>query len=105
MKDIVYLGSELKLNMYIEPINGRTMDQYNFECEFYCHPNKRVKKVKEQMQKVDSNNYVAVVDTKELGIGNLFCKVTAYLPDTYGGPDGVRSEVSLVDLGVCIMYA
>lgn len=104
MKDIVYLGSELKLNIYIEPINGRTMDQYNFECEFYCHPNKRVKKVKQEMQGTDAG-YIAVIDSKELGIGNLTCKVTAYLPDTYGGSDGVRAEVSLVDLDICIKYA
>ena len=105
MREIVYIGSELKLNVNIDPINGKTMDQYNFECEFYCHPAKRIKKTKAQMRKVDSSNYIALVDTQELGIGNLSCKVTAYLPDTYGGSDGVRTEVSLVDMDVCIMNA
>ena len=86
MREIVYIGSELKLNVNIDPINGKTMDQYNFECEFYCHPAKRIKKTKEQMRKVDSSNYIALVDTQELGIGNYHVRLQPICPTLMEGP-------------------
>lgn len=104
MDEIIYIGTEAKLNISVEPMEGAVMDDYAFECEFYCLPNRRLVLDKSQLVRVDENNYIAVVDTKPLGVGMLKCKVTAYLPDADCG-DGIRTEVILIDTGYRIANA
>ena len=104
MEEIIYIGTEAKLNISVEPMEGAVMDNYDFECEFYCLPNRRLVFGKEQLIRVDENNYIAVIDTKPLGVGMLKCKVTAYLPDA-DCEDGVRTEVILIDTGYRIANA
>lgn len=103
MQTIVFLGSEMKLKIGIEPIGGKTMDEYNFDCEFYCFPNRKMRVTKREMARGDENNYYALLDTRQLGTGMLKAKITAYVPDTYGGDDWVRTEVTTVETGICII--
>ena len=102
VETVVFLGSELKLRVEIDPVGEYTMDDFDFNCEFYCFPSRKVKVAKKQMARGDQDVYYALVDTSELGTGLLKCKVTAYIPDTYGGDDWARTEVANIDTGICI---
>lgn len=97
-----FLGTELKLNIHIEPMGSITMDDYGFEVEVYCSPKRPVMATKNDMIRVDSNNYIVLVDTNEVGAGDLKCKVTAYIPDG-DFPDELRTEVVNIDTEINII--
>ena len=100
-KQIIYLGTELKLNVNIEPIGGMTMDGYNWVAEVYCSPNKPTIIKKGNAIRVDENNYVLLVDTTNLGTGALKCKITAEIPDQ-DFDDSLRTEIACIDTGITI---
>lgn len=102
--NIIYFGSEIKLNIRLEPIGDFTMDNYEFECEFYCYTSRKVTITKAGMLRQDENNYLAVLDSKNLGSGSLKCKITAYVPDT-DCEDGLRTEVLIINTGLQIFDA
>lgn len=102
MTDVVYFGSEIKLNVNLNPIGDFTMDDYKFECEFYCYTSRKVTITKAEMLRQDENNYLAVLDSKNLGSGSLKCKITANIPDT-DCEDGLRTEVLVVNTGLQII--
>lgn len=113
--DIVFLGTELKLNIHIDPIpkhpkqegeataDGEwNMKDYDFEIEVFCTPKKSVTITKEDAIEIDQNNYVVLVDTNEIGVGTLKVKVIAHIPDGDFG-DQARTEVSVEDTGIEII--
>lgn len=102
MESQVFFGSEIKLNVGIEPIGDLTMDDYDFECEFYCFSNKKVNLHKRAMIRRDERNYIAPIDSSALGAGSLKCKVTAYIPDM-DFEDGVRTEIVYLDTQINIV--
>lgn len=95
-KNKVFIPTELKLNVHIEPMGNLTMDDYNFEVEVYCSPVRPIKVNKSDALRIDSDNYVVLVDTKVVGAGDLKCKVIAYIPDG-DFPDSLRTEVVCID--------
>lgn len=103
-ENVVYVGSEIKVNVGIEPIGGKSMKDYDFECEFYCYASRKIYIAKEAMLMQDDDNYIATLDSKSLGSGSLKCKITAYLQDA-DFADGLRTEVLVVDTGIQIMGA
>lgn len=111
--DKVFLGTELKINIHIDPIDNVHMEGYDFDVEFYCSPKKsfQIRKAPGKdwdmrlfYQKVDNSqdDYLCFVDTKELGHGKLKCKVTAHIPDEHFS-DGIRTEVVEIDTGIEIV--
>lgn len=98
----VYLGSEIKLNIHIDPIGDINMEDYDFEVKVYCTQAKSVIINKEDAIKVDENNYIVLVDTKNVGTGELICKVTAYIPDPHFD-DGFRTEIVCVNTKINIV--
>ena len=60
---MVILGTDIKLNIHVEPIDGLSMSEYDFECTFYVFPNRKVSISKNKMKKVDSNNYIALISS------------------------------------------
>lgn len=113
--DIVFLGTELKLNIHIDPIpkhpnqegeetqDGEwNMADYDFEIEVFCTPKKSVTITKEDAIEIDKNNYVILVDTNEIGVGTLKVKVIAHIPDGHF-IDQARTEVSVEDTGIEII--
>ena len=86
------LGTQLKINIHIDEIDGYTMNDMDFECEFYISPNKTFTTLKKDMIKVDNENYIAIVNSEEIGIGKVMVKVTAYVPDG-DFENGFRKEV------------
>lgn len=99
-----FIGTELKLNIHIEPIGETTMDDYDFEVEVYCSPKKPIIIPKANSIRIDSDNYVVLVDTNVVGAGDLKCKVTAQVPDG-DFPDLLRTEVVCIDTGINIIKA
>lgn len=97
-----YIGTEIKLNISIDPIDGVTMDDYDFTIEAYCSAKRVMTIKKEDALRVDSSNYIILLDTTILGAGNLKCKITAHIPDD-DFSDALRTEVVVVDTGVTIM--
>lgn len=97
-----FIGTELKLNIHIEPIGEITMDNYDFEIEVYCSPKRPIIIHKANAIRIDSDNYVVLVDTNVVGAGDLKCKVTAYIPDG-DFPDQLRTEVVNIDTGINII--
>lgn len=94
-------GTELKMNVHIDPMDGVSMEMYDFECMFYIYPNRACKVSKADMIRLDADNYVAMVDTTRMGSGKIMLRITAYVPDA-DFPDGLRTEVVTIDTGVTI---
>lgn len=99
------LGTELKINLHVEPINGLHMSDYDFECRFYVYTNKYVVVSKTDMKEVDSDNYIALITSElanKIGRGAIKMRITAHIPDS-DFPDGMRTEIAEVCTGVVIM--
>lgn len=101
-KILVELGTELKLNVHIAPIDGITINDYDYQTTVYCNPRKSIVIPKEETINVDEENYIIRVDTTSLGAGDLYCKVTAYIPDEDFN-DGLRTEVVVIDTMIDIV--
>lgn len=95
------VGTQLKINVHFDEIDGYNMDSYDFKCEFYTQKGKSVTVDKSSMTRIDSQNYLAIVDTTVTGYGDVFMRATAYIPDT-DCPDGRRVEVSGCSTGITI---
>jgi hypothetical protein len=98
----IFIGTELKLNINIEPMGEFTMDDYDWSVDVYCSAKRVVTIAKRDAIRIDENNYVLLVDTEELGAGDVKCKITAYIPD-FDFPDTLRTEVSMIDTGINVI--
>ena len=96
------LGTELKINVHVDPIDGMHMSDYDFECVFFVYKNRPLVIKKNEMTKVDEDNYITKVDSAKVGVGNLLMKFVAEIPDSDMN-DGLRKEVELVDLNIPII--
>lgn len=96
------LGTQLKLNIHIDPLGELHMADYDFECKFFVFQKKFIDVTKDEMIKVDEDNYLVLVDTTTLGIGNLHITLTAYVPDNdFAGE--IRKEVVCVPTNINIV--
>ena len=96
---------EFKVNIHAEPIDGLSMDKYDFECQFYVYSNRiiTIKKKDMKQQKIngtpDPNNYIAILDSEKvklLGRGSVKMRFIARVPDS-DFLDGTRTEISEVN--------
>lgn len=97
-----FLGTELKLNLNIEPLGKITMDDYDFYVDVYCSPKNTITFKKEELIRVDNSNYIILIDSAKIGAGEIKCKVTAYIPDA-DFDDGLRTEVIGIETGINIV--
>lgn len=95
-------GTQIKINIHIDPLGSLHMSSYEFECKFYVFPKKSVTIKKAEMVKVDNDNYLALVDTTDLGIGRLHMSLTAQIPDEDFG-NSTRREIACVDTEIDIV--
>ncbi len=95
------IGTELKINVHVEPIDGFHMSDYDFTCRFYIYANRYVELEKSEMIRMDDDNYIACIDSSKLGTGNIMMRIMAYIPDA-DFSDGFRTEVETVDTMVII---
>lgn len=101
-KERVCIGTEIKLNLNIEPVGAFTMDSYDWVAEVFSNSQKSLIINKSEAIKVDESNYTLLIDTNKVGIGVLKCKVTAQIPDS-DFPDMYRTEVNTINTGVEIV--
>lgn len=88
------LGTEFKLNVHLEPLDGLHMSDYDFEVALYVYTNRKVVFQKSKLKKVDDDNYLLMVDTADalrIGRGRINAEITAYIPDS-DFSDGLRTE-------------
>lgn len=96
------LGTQLKLNIHIDPLGSIHMSDYDFECEFFVTKKKSVTLTKSEMLQIDDDNFLAMLDTQQLGLGNIHITVTAYIPDTdFVGQ--TRKEIICVPTNITIV--
>ena len=93
--DYTYLGTKLKYRLEIEA-GGFSMLNDNFEVDIIRGPNV-LHFTKYQCELGEDKNWYVCFDTKDLGVGRITAKVTAFVPDT-DYPGGVRKEVQRLDL-------
>lgn len=98
----VFRGSDLKLNIHIEPLGGLTMDDYEWYVECYCSNETPIKITKEQARRVDESNFIIALNTQQLSIGPLKCVITAYIHDE-DFDDKLRTEISRVNTNIIIV--
>lgn len=98
----VFKGSDLKLNIHIEPLGGLTMDDYDWYVECYCSNETPIKITKDQARRVDENNFIIALNTQQLSIGPLQCVITAHIPDE-DFEDEVRTEISRINTNINII--
>ena len=100
------LGTEFKINVHMEPIDGFHMADENvgFECYLYVYTNKGVlfrkgdQFVIQQDNSLDDYRIVVTSDNSiKIGRGSVKLKFTSHIPDS-DYPDGKRTEI--VD-GIC----
>lgn len=99
------LGTEFKLNLHLDPIDGLHMSGYDFECALYIYTNRKVVIPKSRMKKVDDDNYLVIVeqvDAVKIGKGRINAEITAYIPDS-DFSDGLRTEKLLLCTDVIAM--
>ena len=102
---MITYGSDIKMNVSIEPISGLSMSGYEFECAFFIYDNRKVVVTKKQMEKVDDDNYIASIygdSARILGRGRLMVEVTAHVPDGVF-PSGFRTEKAVVWTGETVV--
>ena len=114
-----YIGTELKINVTAEPMGDVHLADCDFECLFYvksslpisgavirsaCNSCRPVVVRKDEMIKVNDDNFIARVDSADVGIGKLMMKITAHVPDP-DFDDGLRTEIDNVWTGVTIKPA
>ena len=109
-----YVGTELKMLLGFNYPSDKdlTLDNIDFDVEFYCKEGKSQKFTKRNGTNYngmgglyrDKDNWYAYVDTNITGPGVLKMKFTAYIP-VYGatvGNDMTRTEVAVCDTNVMI---
>lgn len=94
-------GTELKLNVHVEPIGEVHLSDCDFSCTFFIYSNRPMVIHKSEMIKDDDDNYLALVDTEKLGTGTIKMKIEVQVPDAHF-PDGFRKEVANVCTGITI---
>lgn len=84
------VGSKIKINVWAGLEGGLHLKDVNFRVCIFNIRN-RVWFDKSELIEVDEDNYIARVDTKEIGSGTYMCRLEVDTPDA-DFEDGVRPE-------------
>lgn len=89
----IYAGTDVKLSINVEPIDGHALESLDFTAEVGCTPWRPVTIHKKDAIKVDADTYIVTADTRKTGVGPLRLRLTVQVPDG-DFPDGYRTEVA-----------
>lgn len=97
-------GTMLKMNITAQLPDSLHLSDVNFAAFFFCRgmPAGGQNVTKGDMSRVDDDNYLAVVNTRCVGSGEYWCRLTVYIPDT-DCPEGVRPEIVVFPCGVAVV--
>lgn len=104
----VIIGTELKLNVNVEPIDKVSMASYDFDVILRGGKNsitlsKKGETLSDGLIKDDDDNYIVAFNTQDLGLGKIVCRVVAYIRDEhfhFEGQDRKRTEITEVSTGI-----
>ena len=104
----VIIGTELKLNINVEPIDGKSMADYDFDIilrggKQSITLSKKGEVLSAGLKQVDGNNYIVAFDTQDLGLGRIICRVIAHIDDgdfDFQNHDNKRTEITEVNTGI-----
>ena len=94
------LGTIYKLNIHIDGLPG-TMDDVAFTCCFWTFK-ESITLSKEEMIRLDADNYIAVIDSTLIGRGTIKVQTTVQIPDTDFN-DTAPTEIYTEDTGIKIV--
>jgi hypothetical protein len=100
--DSIGLGSEIKINLHVEPMGNIHLRDYDFNVRVYTNAKNGVNVEKQDMIEVDEDNYIILVDTAKLSRGKVYLTFNADIPDS-DFDDGLRHEVSIVETNIQIV--
>ena len=94
------IGTDLKIKIHVEPIGNMSLSKCDFKCTFFVG-DKSVTLQKSQMKSLDSNTYVALVDSNDLSIGTVNMTIEIEVPDE-DFEDKTRTEIETICTGITI---
>ena len=95
------IGTELKIRINVQPIDGVHLSECDFTCSFYVTPSKIVTFSKEELIMLDNDTYLALINSEELGVGAIKMNIKILVPDD-DFPNKVRTEIDTVNTGITI---
>lgn len=95
------IGSQFKINVYLEPIGNVHLEDCDFTCTFFTSHNKFIKVYKSDMIRADKDNFIALVDSSKLGVGTIKMTMEVDVIDS-DFKSGVRKEIKTVCTGIKI---
>lgn len=102
IKDDIYRGSDVKLNVHVDPFGGFSMSDYNFSVELFTGKGKIITIDKSEAKKLDNDNYMVVCNSTPLGLGRIIGLVRCEIPDS-DFEELKRIEIVRVDTGINII--
>lgn len=97
----IFLGTEVKLLIKIDDIGDLTMKDYEWNIEAYTSKRRSVT-INSSEAIETSEGYIVKIDTSLLGVGIMYCKITAEIPDPE--LDNItRREVVIIDPDINIV--
>ena len=84
-------GTGIKFNLSLNLPSGLTMDDVGFSCAFFIYTNRRKEYTKSDFTRVDANNYIVVLDTSDMGEGQIMCQIEVQLSE--------RKEILTINTG------
>lgn len=108
----VIQGTEIKLNLHIDPIGDNHMggaNGYDWKCEVYTSSESKIIIEKDSDLALNEevltgpDDTILLIDTANLEPGIIKVKVIAYIPDAdfaYEGNDGLRTEIQIVNTNI-----
>lgn len=95
------IGTDLKINVNVKPIGDISLSQCDFTCTFFISSSKSVILSKSQLVKIDNDNYLALFNSEELGVGTIKMTIEIKVPDPLFDK-GYRTEIETVCTGINI---
>lgn len=102
MKQKVFIPSEIKMLVQLEPIGELRADDYEFEVEAKTWQQKVVRLKKSDTIRVDENSRIVVIDSANVGAGDLKIRIKAQIPDS-DMPDQYRTEICVLDTDIQVV--
>lgn len=98
-ENTIFYPSDFKLNVAMDEIDGYHMEDVDFTCSFYVSSTsmangKVITLEKNQMIRVDADNYVAPLRSENIGRGKLIVKYVAEIPDA-DFESGYRKDIDV----------
>lgn len=75
-----WLGEDVKIELFIEPIDNMTLDDFDFECVLWSKSHKQTFN-KQDLISLKNGNYVLCFDTTPFCVGKVNFKLHCKIPD------------------------